>query len=625
MATATDDAYDRYSAPSPPTSPSPLSPLRHNSTNLSTRVPRKTRSIQLWVPGALVGCTVLAAAVAIAHHVFDSKLDGRAVDDTLSQSWAGRIEIGLATLFRFLFTFSIGVSACQMAWYYLRRKSWSLHDVDALLGSPSPFAIPRILTRTPLMVIMWVALLGSSAITILAPSLSTTTAPTAPMTLTVPTLNTTTDAIMTDIFSGFQGGYGAITPEWDKAALTSLLSTETVGWPIPAGCSPACSYDFTYAAPALSCRDLAPNEISDNVEAHYRPIARNFTDPPTTYLLAYDVDMTAAGYRKSALNLTMQNAWNVNNSLYTWTLAWLPYNPINMAGSTTQLINAAGSFCTFMNATYSAATKYSNGTQTTSTKVVEWHNPLNLTYKRDTTTIDFFAGSADSKTMYGPGVGGHVHLIAMADAISAHLAGNVTSNGRGTLTSTTLIPETNIFAPFDDSAILSGLNTTVGVTNVSLALTQLVANATLGFVRLNTGKTQVSALVVSSSLHYVYHPTSLAATYAIGFGILLVLNVLGLFAIRTNGETSDNHFSRLLLVSRNPELDRIAPAVVGQPVDGVPPKQVKLRFTPDLSEEHPVEGAWVFSVAQEEMMGRVRRRTMSKAGAEGSDGSFEVK
>jgi hypothetical protein len=76
--------------------------------------------------------------------------------------------------------------------------------------------------------------------------------------------------------------------------------------------------------------------------------------------------------------------------------------------------------------------------------------------------------------LFSPGVGGQVHLLAIADAISTHLNGELLIDGHfSTLTSTTLLTETSIFEPYNIETLAQvhsanpGMNTTAGVTNIS--------------------------------------------------------------------------------------------------------------------------------------------------------------
>lgn len=241
---------------------------------------------------------------------------------------------------------------------------------------------------------------------------------------------------------------------------------------MPDSCSPECSYNFTYAAPALRCTDLQPDQIDDGVNEIYRFVNRTFQSPPAAYLLAYDALSVGAGYQSSPLNFTVDNtATNVTDQ-YTWTLAYVPFLASNAADGA--LINAAGSSCVFYNATHVARTHYFNGTQESSVQVTEFHQPLNTTYMAQRGFAGTLTENSTQPGFFSPGVGGQVHLLAIADAISTHLKGDLLIDGHfNTLTSTTLLTETSIFEPYNIETLAQvhsanpGMNTTAGVTNIS--------------------------------------------------------------------------------------------------------------------------------------------------------------
>ncbi|KAJ7703989.1 hypothetical protein B0H17DRAFT_1040310 [Mycena rosella] len=558
----------------------PLSPLRYKDYRSSSaiNVPgfesgRRRRGIGVLSPLCIIGGTLAAGVFAIAHHLFDAHLDGRSVAGSWTQTGSSRLEIFFATAFKVLFCFSAGVSVCQLSWYSLRHTPVTLAEIDILVGPPSLMILQRLnlIIKAPIIIAMTTAILASPLITILAPSLNTRQASVVSRTLSVPTLNTTTDAALDDIYaSSFGGSYGTPTQTWDKTALAALLSEEPVGWDMPQGCAPECTYEFTYAAPAIRCSDLKPDQIADGVfSTETRWVPRVFEEPPSAYLTGYDAPSTSTGYQTAVLNFTVQNdATNISDQ-YGWTLAYVPFLPSNVLEEGV-LINAAGSVCTFYNATHTASTHYFNGTQESRVSVSEFHNPLNTTYR---------AGSSDTLDMTAPGVGSNVHLLIMADSISTHLEGSFIIE-HFSIATTTLLLETNIFEAWNgnESAPL-GLNTTAAVTNISQGLQDLVANVTLGFIHLNNGLTTVDATVASSDTVYIYNRKALLATYSVSFFLLVLTSGVGMFSLVRNGESNSNNFSRLLVALRNPELDAIADAVDGRPGEhDVDPRRVQLKL-----------------------------------------------
>ncbi|KAF8194851.1 hypothetical protein K438DRAFT_809539 [Mycena galopus ATCC 62051] len=195
----------------------------------------------------------------------------------------------------------------------------------------------------------------------------------------------------------------------------------------------------------------------------------------------------------------------------------------------------------------------------------------------------------------------------MADAINDRLIGSINRNGNtGILDTTdTLIAETNIFDQIDGFSTgnpFPGLNVSSGIANVSRALQDLVANATVGFIHLNIGFDTVTASVPSSDTVYVLKRSTLAITYLLSFSILILISAAGMFALISNGEPSSNDFSELLLATRNPRLDAVARTVKEDPHISA---RLRLMFGAVTMPDGEVEA--VFGVPSEQKVAALRR------------------
>jgi hypothetical protein len=247
---------------------------------------------------------------------------------------------------------------------------------------------------------------------------------------------------------------------WDKVVLQGLTSTGPIGWPIPDGCAPECRYNFTYAAPAIRCSDLTPNQINDGGRS---TTPRTFEDPPAAYLMYYDADPTTVSL------ISIVN-FDLETDQFSWTVAYFPFAASNMEVGA--VINAAGSTCTFYNATYEAQTHFVNGTQQSSVSVVEFHDTLNTTQRRPNVTQVFDGGTGK----FVAGLAAPLHAFALADAITLRLLGAIIrfpdgpiqhfGNGTGTL-----LLETDLFESpglFNLSTRqFPGVNVSSSVTNIS--------------------------------------------------------------------------------------------------------------------------------------------------------------
>ncbi|KAF8196808.1 hypothetical protein K438DRAFT_1760280 [Mycena galopus ATCC 62051] len=113
---------------------------------------------------------------------------------------------------------------------------------------------------------------------------------------------------------------------------------------------------------------------------------------------------------------------------------------------------------------------------------------------------------------------------------------------------------------------------------VTQALEQLIANATLSFVHLNTGNTTVTVAVPSTDNVYLYNRRTLAITYLLSLGILLLTSILGMYCLITNGEPSSNDFSQILVATRNPQLDVVADSVEADGLSSKASGRIRLQF-----------------------------------------------
>ncbi|KAF8194850.1 hypothetical protein K438DRAFT_809531 [Mycena galopus ATCC 62051] len=236
-------------------------------------------------------------------------------------------------------------------------------------------SLPRVnlIFQAPLALAIIIAILASPLITVFAPSLTARPAGPVSRTLQVPTLNLTTDAVLND-FVEKNSQYGIVSGTWDKAALgpfyLRILWVGRFQMDVPRSANTA----------LLTLRQLcsALTSIPTRLTTELRILRATFLvfqDPPAAYLLAYDSTLSSS--LSAALNFTAQDQYAglpenlaVTNDQYGWTLAYVPFAASNANSGV--LINAAGSICTFYNATHEVRTHFFNGTQETQVSVVEF-------------------------------------------------------------------------------------------------------------------------------------------------------------------------------------------------------------------------------------------------------------
>jgi hypothetical protein len=100
----------------------PFPDRTHHSSSVPDTVfdhPSKKTRFGAWASVSIVGGTLLAGIIGVAHHLFDQHLDARPVSGHWTQTSTSRVEIFLATVFKIFFCFSAGVSLCQLVRDYV--------------------------------------------------------------------------------------------------------------------------------------------------------------------------------------------------------------------------------------------------------------------------------------------------------------------------------------------------------------------------------------------------------------------------------------------------------------------------------------------------------------------------
>lgn len=86
-------------------------------------------------PTLMIGWLLLGAAVALGHHLYFLRVDGRVVQSKDEQEWYSRIGTGLAFLTKTLLTAASTIAYVQLLWRTLRTEAVSIGGVDALFGA----------------------------------------------------------------------------------------------------------------------------------------------------------------------------------------------------------------------------------------------------------------------------------------------------------------------------------------------------------------------------------------------------------------------------------------------------------------------------------------------------------
>ncbi|KAF8223346.1 hypothetical protein L208DRAFT_1412010 [Tricholoma matsutake] len=517
--------------------------------------------IGIATPLIILGGTLGAAVVAILHYSFDAYLNGKPASGFWNQLTTHRFENALATVFALLFSMSAGVSLCQMSWYIVRRKSFPIRDLDLLLGPPTWRSLlhARLVTQLPFITTIVIAITASPLIPVFAPSLTVHPGNPYVHNITVPTLDLATDNNLQAFHISNHDVYSAPSEVWTRTALRAIVADQTLGWPIPQDCAPECTYNVTYDAVALQCSDLKPDQIADGLTLSTKPAPSS----PLAYLFGYDGNGSTFYVLNVSISDNSKNLVPIGlDPSQAAALSGRDQYGITLTYMTTSAIRARvpqGSICTLYNATHLAQVSYANGTQVSSVRVVEYHNPLNTTYRLfNLTDPNAPSTTGDPPPQFAPGTGRHVNLLAMADSLMQYLQGTMYINGlTGALDyngTQTLITKTNLFS-INSTALSGTLDLGEGITNVSQSLVEVVANATLNYMNLKLGSSSVVATSPAGTNVYQFKYVSLAVTYGIAVLILVITNSVGIVTLIKNGVPSSNEFSQVLVTTRNPTLD----------------------------------------------------------------------
>jgi hypothetical protein len=462
----------------------------------------------------------------------------------------------------------------------------------------------------PFITTIVIAITASPLIPVFAPSLTVRPGNPYVRNITVPTLDLATDNNLQAFHLSNHNSYLAPSEVWTRTALQAIVADQTLGWPIPQDCAPECSYNVTYDAVALQCSDLNPDQIADGLSLPTKPAPSS----PLAYLFGYDGNGNAfsvlnVSISDNSKNLTpigldpSQAAALSGRDQYGITLAYMTSSSI---GAIPSARVPQGSICTLYNATHLAQVSYANGTQVSSVRVVEYHNPLNTTYKLlNLTDPNAPSTTSNSPSQFAPGTGMHVNLLAMADSLMGYLQGNIDFNDlTGALVyngTQTLITKTNLFS-INSTALASTLDLGDGITNVSQSLVEVVANATLNYMNLNLGSASVVATSPAGTNVYQFKYVSLVVTYGIAVLILAITNSVGIVTLIKNGVPSSNTFSQVLVTTRNPMLDLCTTGASPESLG-----DIQLRFGEVTVGEGPRVRHAAFGVVDREVVGALQK------------------
>lgn len=106
------------------------------SGNITTGDSAQTppQNIGWWTPLTIIGTLLMAVLIAIIHYIYCHILHKKSVGSTIPQSWNNALSVAFAHLFATALATSASTAFTQLLWWYLRRRSLSISNIDALFS-----------------------------------------------------------------------------------------------------------------------------------------------------------------------------------------------------------------------------------------------------------------------------------------------------------------------------------------------------------------------------------------------------------------------------------------------------------------------------------------------------------
>ncbi|KAK0241022.1 hypothetical protein EDD85DRAFT_764124 [Armillaria nabsnona] len=451
-----------------------------------------------------------AALIAVLHHVYLLILRGRTVS---GQFWVKNSSNALSTLVQWLCMGSVSESLTQLIWWFLRRRPFTIFQLNHLFGLPDPLRILGLVSSRRLgnviPVIFIAALLQAFAlVSILAPnSLEVSSASPKSTMISVPTVyfsKTNPSDFQCNPFPG--------STALGMALSQAFQSDRLLGWKAPAGCGTACNYTIQYPAPALRCTGLDTDEVDTMVPSD--------DDLTTLYNATYNIDSTPF----SVTNMTM---------------AWRTYDANGK-------LTIGGARCSLYNTTQQSVVSFVNNFGTISPSIISYNDPINSG-----------AGIGCNSTSLQDEVPDPL-LISYAIIetwLYNQLAGSIMIVGGSTPSESAITTDTSVFHTTLFSLNETARTLTPKSKSLGHALEQILVNATVALITSLGQTTTVNALV--PQLVWAYHGQSLWIIYATALVVTAVCRAVGLACMLEDGEENSLDFWDIVRATRSSELDAI--------------------------------------------------------------------
>ncbi|KAG8753449.1 hypothetical protein FRC14_006026 [Serendipita sp. 396] len=496
-----------------------------------------------WHISFIVGGILLALVIATGHHIYLSFIANTDVNTSTSQFWVRAIN----NLFSQAIYITLGIvctySCIQAAWYTAGSNPTSILTLSHLFLLPTPNAIWG-LFRQPysvrLMPPLFLAICMQALIlvTVFSPNaLSSGPAAARLANITVPTLNLTETDMSLGPRQINRQLEAAVAPIWEQIISTAMTTPPTTYWRAPQSCGVACSYNLTYFAPGLECRELSENELTlPPVEPWFDGSGR-CTRPSKTIF---------EGTSNFAMNNT--NGQHGDNSAY-----WLLLQYTTGDEQRTREYPCPSYFlpsralrCTFREAEYRMTYSLSNNIQTVSSSLINHGKPLTDTPPPRDCSLSVPTG-APCPTGSLPPTTEAVNNRALAKVFSTSFHGQIKHSSHQAypnLSNELAVRQLFTLREWPQPFLFEPSN---GVSHLNESIVQLFVNMTMGVMALRTDNTTVESLVWDGSIVWKYDRRTLWLVYGIALSLASLSSLYGMYCLWSNEGAIDPTFATFLL------------------------------------------------------------------------------
>ncbi|KAK0462303.1 uncharacterized protein EV420DRAFT_1761573 [Desarmillaria tabescens] len=466
-------------------------------------------------PAIVIGILFCATVIAALHHVYLSILRGRKVS---GQFWIKNSSNALSTSVQWLCTASIMVSLTQLIWWFIRRRPFTVLQLNHLFGLPGLSQILYLASSRRLwniipVIAMATLLQALALVSILAPnSLEVGSASPKITTISVPTVFFSKSNISETHCDYYPS------PAWEKVLDRALQSNTLIGWNAPVGCGTECNCTVQYNAPALKCTDLSTDEVN-------AMLWQNPHFPATVYNATSNLTNPSTGANMS--------------------MAWRTYN--SNGESTT-----AGARCSLYNTTQQSVVSFVNNTGIISPSIISYNAKYHFEQS-------FSCGAVHGRNPLYPQLAAFLTIVGwLYNQLNGSILYSLPNSTVHDWISSTNLMTSNLFSINETARTF-----TPNIENVTGALEQILVNVTVALITYMGHTAVVNASVAQDQLIWVYHSQRLWIIYGTALILTAVCGVVGLVCMLKDGEDRDLTFWDIVRATRNSELDAVVEAENG--------------------------------------------------------------